>query len=213
MARRVSTENRNLSNFQTSFPASRRPGLLPGGPARAVLALLQALAQLRAQGINPDAVGKGPKTFPAKLLPELIKQSTEQPAEKYHRSAAADRTYNGEVFDSKLELAAYRWLADHGVKFETQVEVELQPGFSFEGKKIRKISYFADFKILADCSLESTEQSWEQSGQLETESFKLKWKLLLFKGVHVHKVKSVSALVTLLLEKGFWSKPATEPAI
>ena len=42
---------------------------------------------------------------------------------------------------------------------------------------------------------------------METESFKLKWKLLLFKGVHVDKVKSVSAMVTLLLEKGFWSKP------
>lgn len=163
----------------------------------------KALAQLRAQGINPDAVGKGPKTFTAHFPSEPDKQ----PAEKYHRSAAADRTYNGEVFDSKLELAAYRWLTDHGIKFETQVEVELQPGFTFEGKKIRKISYFADFKISEQSSEQSSEHLWVDMKGMETAEFKLKWKLLLFKGVHVHKVKSVSALVTLLLEKGFLPKP------
>ena len=117
------------------------------------------MAQLRAQGINPDAVGKRYTTFSVNLPPE----STEQPAEKYHRSAAADRTHNGEVFDSKLELAAYRWLTDHGIKFETQVEVELQPGFEFEGKKIRKISYLADFKILPDSKEKTTEHLEEKT--------------------------------------------------
>lgn len=150
----------------------------------------RALAQLRAQGINPDAVGKGPKTF-------SVNQPPPESHEKYHRSAAEDRTHEGEVFDSKLELAAYRWLVDHAIKFERQVEIELQPGFEFEGKKIRKISYFCDFKITTD----SGETLWVDMKGMETAEFKLKWKMTLFKGVHVLKVKSLTALVELLVKK------------
>lgn len=173
----------------------------------------KALAQLRAQGINPDAVGKGPKTFAGNL-------PTEQSKEKYHRSAAAARTHDGEVFDSKLELAAHRWLTEHGVQFERQVEIELQPGFEFEGKKIRKISYFADFKISKGLAPQNAGENWggiseqtkEQSREhlwvdmkgFETAKFKLQWKLLLFKGIYVHKVRSVTDLVSLLQKLDFW---------
>lgn len=153
------------------------------------------MAQLRAQGINPDAVGKGPKTFSVNLPPE----DPPKKSEKYHRSTAADRTHNGEVFDSKLELAAYRWLTDHGVKFETQVEVELQPGFEFQGKKIRKISYVSDFKITTD----SGEILWVDMKGFETSEFKLKWKMVLYKGVYVHKVKTVPALILLVSQYSF----------
>lgn len=97
-------------------------------------------------------------------------------------------------------MAANRWLTAHGIKFERQVEVELQPGFEFEGKKIRKISYRADFKILAD----PDRVLWVDMKGFETPEFKLKWKLLLFRGIHVHKVKSVSDLVSLIQKLGFW---------
>lgn len=165
------------------------------------------------------------------------------------------RTHNGEVFDSKLELAAHRWLTDHGILFERQVEIELQPGFEFAGKKIRKISYFADFKIarppasqnfpenLGEKSAEISEKFgsenpaqhddppagsageekfrenfgkisekfpeknpylWVDMKGMETPEFKLKWKLLLFKGIYVNKVRSVTELVSLLQKLGFW---------
>ena len=138
-----------------------------------------------------------------------------------------DRTRDGEVFDSKLELAAHRWLTEHGVQFERQVEIELQPGFEFEGKKVRKISCFADFKITRVVALQipgenSAKISRENFGKIpekfpeknpclwvdmkgmETEAFKPKWKLMLFKGIYVHKVKTVTDLVSLLQKLGFW---------
>lgn len=171
-----------------------------------------------------------------------------QTREKYHRSAAADRTHDGEVFDSKLELAAYRWLVDHAIPFERQVEVELQPGFLYQGNKVRKISYFSDFRFSleklekfsskpeeilggnpeensarksAGNSVEKTPENsdgkptekpeeflWVDMKGFETAEFKLKWKMLLYRGVHVHRVKSVPELVQLLQGHGLTLNPA-----
>lgn len=74
------------------------------------------------------------------------------------------------------------------------MEIELQPGFEFQGKKIRKISYFSDFKIFTN----SGEILWVDMKGMETAEFKLKWKMALHKGIYVHKVKTVSALCFLV---------------
>ena len=179
------------------------------------------------RAVAATLVGKGPRQF---AVPDTL--PAPQTKEKYHRSAAADRTHEGEVFDSKLELAAYRWLVDHGIPFERQVEIELQPGFLYKGRKVRKISYYSDFKF----SLRKSEKSSPKTGSeidenrpensdekptekpedflwvdmkgFETAEFKLKWKMLLYRGVHVHCVKSVPALVQLLQEHGLTPNPA-----
>lgn len=195
----------------------------------------KALQQLRDQGIDPNQVGKGPRQF---AVPSTLPAPPTK--EKYHRSVAAERTHDGEVFDSKLELAAYRWLVDHGIPFERQVEVELQPGFLYQGRKVRKISYYSDFKFslrklekfpqkpeetfpknLAEKSGQKPEEKseeklkeksedflWVDMKGFETAEFKLKWKMLLYRGVHVHCVKSVPALVQLLQGHGLALNPA-----
>lgn len=151
----------------------------------------QALAQLRAQGIDPTQVGKHKTTFAAKFP-----QAPAIPVEKYHRSAAEDRTFDGKVFASKLEMAVWRWLVDHGVAFEFQVPIELQPGFEYQGKKIRAINYIADFKF------NHPEVLWVDMKGFETPEFKLKWKLLLYRGYEIHKIKSLPSLIMFLQQRG-----------
>ncbi len=62
-----------------------------------------------------------------------------------------DRTCDGIVFDSKLEMRYYRDVLCPKVEsgevanFALQKSFELQPGFSRNGKKVLPITYVADF--------------------------------------------------------------------
>ena len=58
--------------------------------------------------------------------------------------------FNGETFDSKLELDYYRYLLNQkelGEIIDIQMKpvFVLQPGFTYHCKSIRKITYTADF--------------------------------------------------------------------
>lgn len=64
-----------------------------------------------------------------------------------------DRTYNGVVYDSALEMRFYKeWIEpriNDGsiVKVETQVSYTLQPGFDKDGRKVLPIKYKSDFDV------------------------------------------------------------------
>ncbi|MCD8376860.1 MAG: DUF1064 domain-containing protein [Oscillospiraceae bacterium] len=64
------------------------------------------------------------------------------------------RTYNGIVFDSELEMKYYRDVVLPGVEsgeivaYELQKAYELQPKFEYNGKRVRPITYVADFYIV-----------------------------------------------------------------
>lgn len=66
----------------------------------------------------------------------------------------SDRTYNGIVFDSVLEMKYYRDVILPGVEcgeishYERQKKYELQPSYIHNGNKIRPIDYKADFFII-----------------------------------------------------------------
>jgi len=66
----------------------------------------------------------------------------------------ADRTCNGIVFDSKMEMRYYRDvlcpLLESGdvVSYELQKPYELQPKFIHDGKNVRAITYVADFEMI-----------------------------------------------------------------
>ena len=58
--------------------------------------------------------------------------------------------FNGETFDSKLELDYYRYLLNQKelgeiVDIQMKPVFVLQPGFTYHCKSIRKITYTADF--------------------------------------------------------------------
>ena len=64
------------------------------------------------------------------------------------------RTYNGNVFDSVLEMKYFRDVlcpkVESGdvVKYELQKPYELQPKFRHDGKSVQPIKYVADFFII-----------------------------------------------------------------
>ena len=66
----------------------------------------------------------------------------------------ADRTCDGIVFDSKMEMRYYRDvlcpLLESGdvVSYELQKPYELQPKFIHDGKNVRAITYVADFEMI-----------------------------------------------------------------
>lgn len=75
-------------------------------------------------------------------------------ASKYNVSNNKEqRTYDGIVFDSAVEMKYYAEVILPGVKtgeiksFNRQVKYTLQPGFRRNGKKILPIEYVADFVI------------------------------------------------------------------
>lgn len=67
-----------------------------------------------------------------------------------------DRTFDGIVFDSKLEMRYYRDVICPGVEsgrikhFELQKKYELQPKFTHDNKYVQPINYVADFYIEYD---------------------------------------------------------------
>jgi hypothetical protein len=118
--------------------------------------------------------------------------------QKYHRSAPEDRSYNGAVYDSKLEMHFAMFLDEHQVRYTRQPEFILQDSFELDGKTYQPIIYKSDFNIHGSKS----ELIVDAKG-VETPDFKLKKKMFLFKFRRpLYCLKSVAQLQTLLCEHG-----------
>ena len=94
-----------------------------------------------------------------------------------------NRTYDGILFDSELEMKYYRdvicpGLEDGSIKnCDMQVKYELQPKYTYQGKNILAINYKADFVVTyADGSV----IVWDTKG-LADATAKLKKKLFHFR--------------------------------
>ncbi len=106
---------------------------------------------------------------------------------KKNKYNAIKTTIDGIKFDSKKESKRYlelKGLQDLGEieQLEMQPKFLLQDGFRRNGKAIREINYIADF-IYTDVS--SGEVVVEDVKGVQTDVFKLKYKLFLFKYPYV----------------------------
>ena len=149
----------------------------------------RALEQLAAQGV------KVPLMSPAAQTP-----TASQRAHKFGVSAPEARTdQSGEVYDSKFELACANRLRLLGILFDTQVVLNLQPACEHRGKKIRPIDYHADFRIG-----QGEQALYIDSKGFRTESFKIKWKMLLFRypNIDAVQVKNLAELTLVLQQRG-----------
>ena len=95
----------------------------------------------------------------------------------YNKKTAID----GKVFDSRKEGEYYRILKQRRKlgqikSFTCQPEFVLQGGFGPKGARIRAIKYFADFEVRHnDGSIEIVDVKG-----IETDVFKIKWKILKY---------------------------------
>lgn len=100
-------------------------------------------------------------------------------------------TYDGEVFDSKKEFEYYLTLKDREKWGEIkhlrrQVEIIIQPSFvTPSGKKERAIKYVADFVFVDAKTMQ--EHVIDVKGY-RTEVYKLKKKLLAYRGIYIEEV-------------------------
>lgn len=107
---------------------------------------------------------------------------------KYHNEKI---TYQGETFDSKKEFEYYLLLKDREkrgeiIDLQRQVPIEIQPGFIMpDGKKIRPITYLADF-VYTDAK--TLERKVIDVKGFRTEVYNLKKKLLAYQGVFIEEV-------------------------
>lgn len=94
------------------------------------------------------------------------------------------------TFDSNKELEYYLLLKNRQKRgeikdLERQVSFEIQPGFTMpSGEKIRAITYKADFRYH---DLDGIEHIVDVKGY-KTEVYKLKKKLLAYKGIYIEEV-------------------------
>lgn len=94
------------------------------------------------------------------------------------------------TFDSEKERDYYLILKDRQKRGEIgyiwrQYEIEIQPGFTMpSGEKIRAITYIADFRYH---DLDGNEHIVDVKGY-KTEIYKLKKKLLAYKGIYIEEV-------------------------
>ena len=99
-------------------------------------------------------------------------------------------TYQGETFDSKKEFEYYLILEDRVkrgeiLSLQRQVSFIIQPEFKINGKTIRAITYKADFvyKDLKDGAVHIIDVKG-----YKTEVYKLKKKLLAYRGIFIEEV-------------------------
>ena len=90
-------------------------------------------------------------------------------------------TIDNYTFDSIRESERYGELklmekAGEICNFEVHPEIELQPSFTYRGNGIRAIKYEADFSYV-----ENGVQIFEDLKGFETQLFRAKWKMLLYK--------------------------------
>lgn len=100
--------------------------------------------------------------------------------------------YQGIVFDSKKECDHFIYLqylekAGEITDLQRQVRFELQPSFKFNGKTIRSINYVADFTFKdKDGQLHIVDVKGSRATM--TEVYKLKKKMMQFKGYDIEEV-------------------------
>lgn len=152
----------------------------------------KALDQIRATGYDVDKqIAREQAGKRARGLSVLIPRDN-----KYGVSAKDERTLDGIVFASKLEMNAYRYIRDLGVVFERQVPFVLMEGFEHSGKKVLPIRYVCDFVVQAN---DGQKFIIDTKGVLTAEC-RLKLKLMLSLGHVVHCVRSVGAIAQFLHE-------------
>lgn len=117
---------------------------------------------------------------------KLIKKS--EAKSKYHNEKVE---FRGITFDSIKERDYYILLLDREKKGEIrhlnrQYQVEIQPAFiTPSGEKIKAITYLADFYFY-----DKTIKAWRiiDVKGYKTEVYKLKKKLLAYKGIYIEEV-------------------------
>ncbi len=104
-------------------------------------------------------------------------------------------------FASKLEKHFYDRLIFYSIPFYFQRRVQLQPGFDFEGKRVRPIYMVPDFYFDWEYSVYDT-KGWA------TDVAKLKWKMFRYRHrgtsmrvVHVKDVKEAERELMLLMAR------------
>ena len=100
----------------------------------------------------------------------------------YNKYKNKKTTIDGFKFDSEMESHYYLYLKQlkeigEVVDFVLQPTYLLQEGFNLNGKRIRPITYKADFKIIYK---DGHEEVIDVKGKL-TEEFKIKRKMLLYR--------------------------------
>jgi len=96
--------------------------------------------------------------------------------------------YRGMIFASKKELGYYLALKDLEKQgkitdLKRQVEFELQPSFTFNGKKIRAIKYIADFTYIENDKLHIVDTKG-----VRTDVYELKKKMMMYKGYEIEEI-------------------------
>ena len=131
----------------------------------------------------------------------------------YNKYGNKKTTYKGISFDSKKECEYFIYLSRLEAlgaisELKRQVRFELQPSFKYKGKTIRSITYVADFTFkdsdgdfhVVDVKGIKREnyhdgrgkyhkdESHEDKNDIKTEVYKLKCKMMLFKGYEIEEV-------------------------
>lgn len=107
----------------------------------------------------------------------------------YNKYGNQKTQYKGISFDSKKECEYYIYLESleaHGAihDLQRQVRFELQPSFKHNGKTIRSINYVADFTFKdKDGNLHIVDTKG-----IKTEVYKLKKKMMQYKGYDIEEV-------------------------
>lgn len=131
----------------------------------------------------------------------------------YNKYGNKKTTYKGISFDSKKECEYFIYLSRLEAlgaisELERQVRFELQPSFKHNGKTIRSITYVADFTFKdSDGDLHVVDvkgikgdsyhdergkyhkdERHEEKNDIKTDVYKLKKKMMLFKGYEIEEV-------------------------
>lgn len=134
----------------------------------------------------------------AKRLGLVSKPQKQSKKRKYNNQPCE---YNGEKFDSKKELAHYLMLLDRQKRgeikdLERQVKITIQPSFKTpDGQTVREIYYVADFRYTSRTpdgagayDLETHYVDVKGGNATKTAVYKLKKKLLAYKGIYIEEV-------------------------
>ena len=119
------------------------------------------------------------------LYNKLVNNSINYKQNKYKNKEA---TYEGIKFDSIKERNYYiklQTLQNYGKisELKTQVKFELQPSFEFKGKKIRPITYIADFTYIENGELHIVDTKG-----FKTKEYLLKKKMMMYNGYEIEEV-------------------------
>lgn len=133
----------------------------------------------------------------AKRLGLVSKPQQQSKKRKYNNQPCE---YNGIKFDSKKELDYYLILLDRQKKgeikhLERQVKITIQPRFTTpKGETIRELYYIADFSYYEKVP-EGNSFKWvfhlvdvKGGNATKTAVYKLKKKLLAYKGIYIEEV-------------------------